>query len=116
MPSKLANQGEMLIDHTNSPGITQEWVEANRHHLIAAGANPVIVAGGKKFESGIKNCTHCGADVIMNPQRQRERQWCWVCDAYICDGCGLLRKLSGYQHRTAREEMENIFNRYQRSL
>jgi len=114
--SKLTNQGELLIDHTNSPGISPEWVKENRHHLMASGATPVIVGKGKKFETGLKNCTHCGADVIMNPMRQREREWCRVCDAYICDNCGLLRKLSGYQHMTVQQVMENIFNRYQRSF
>lgn len=114
--SKLRNQGELLIDHTNSPGVTPEWVEANRHHLIASGATTVIVGKGQKFEAGLKNCSHCGTDVIMRPERERAREWCWVCDAYICDGCGLLRKLSGYEHKTARQIMDNIFNRYQRSF
>src|SRR5882672_10278053 len=108
MRSKKDQQGELLIDHRNSPGITPEWA-------AAAGIGGPIVGAGKTFESGLKNCTHCGGDVIMNPLRMREREWCRVCDAYICDPCGLLRKLGG-EHKTARQQMDEIFNRYQRSF
>ncbi len=109
MRSKLTHTGELVIDHRNSPGIDPAWAAAR-------GVTGPIVGAGKTYETGLKNCTHCGADVIMNPMRQREREWCRVCDAYICDGCGLLRKLSGYTHTTARQQIEDIFNRYQRSF
>lgn len=105
----MSNQGELLIDHRNSPGITPEFMRANNLSGPCVGA-------GRTFESGLKNCTHCGTDVIMNPLRVRERQWCMRCDAYICDGCGLLRKLGGYEHKTAAQHMHEIFNRYQRSF
>jgi hypothetical protein len=114
--SKLRNQGELLIDHSNSPGISEEWVKANQHHLAAAGATAIIVGKGKKFESGLKNCSHCGADVVMNPQRTREREWCWTCDAYICDGCGFAKKQPGYVHKSAREALDQHFNKFMRSF
>lgn len=100
--------GEILIDHSMSPGITPEWAAAN-------GAVGPIVGPGKKFESGLQNCKHCGADVVMNPQRTRDREWCWTCDAYICDPCGLLRKL-GAPHKPLRQVLDEIFTRYQRSF
>lgn len=106
MRSKLNHQGEILIDHRNSPGITLEWAAAH-------GVSGPVVGAGKVFESGLKNCPHCGTDVIMNPMRTREREWCRTCDAYICDSCGLLRKLGGYEHKTARQQIDEIFTRYQ---
>jgi hypothetical protein len=109
MRSKLTHTGELVIDHRNSPGITPEWAAA--HGVVGP-----VVGAGKIFETALKNCSHCGADVVLNPMRQREREWCRICDAYICDNCGLLRKLSGYVHRTAGQEMEEIFERYQRSF
>lgn len=108
MKSKTANQGELLIDHRNSPGITPEWAAAR-------GVTGPVVGSGRVFESGIKNCPHCGTDVIMNPMRRRERQWCRRCDAYICDACGLLRKLGG-EHKTARQQVDEIFTHYMRSF
>ena len=30
-------------------------------------------------------CAHCNRVVILHPQRQRERHWCFKCDAYVCD-------------------------------
>ena len=109
MRSKRDQQGELLIDHTFSPGITPEWAAAH-------GATGPVVGAGKKYESGLINCKHCGSDVLLHPQRMREREWCWTCDAYICDNCGLLRKLGDYTHKTARQQMEEVFNRYQRSF
>jgi hypothetical protein len=108
MTSKLNNQGELVIDHRNSPGIDPEWARAR-------GVTGPVVGAGKTYESGLLNCRHCGGDVIMHPQREREREWCWVCDAYICDPCAFLRKM-GAEHVTHREVLEKIYNRYQRSF
>ncbi len=112
--SKLSQSGELVIDHRDSPGISLEWARANLHHLIASGAT-TIVGGGKKFETGVKNCAHCNADVVLHPQRKRDREWCAKCDAYICDPCGLLKKL-GSPHMPAAQVIERIFTRYQRSF
>lgn len=108
MRSKNDHAGELLIDHTFSPGITPEWA-------AATGAAGPIVGAGKKFESALKHCAHCGADVLLHPQRTRERESCWICDAYICDPCALLKKL-GAPHKPLRELLDEIFNRYQRSF
>jgi len=109
MASKFSQQGEILIDHRNSPGITPEFMRANG----LEGAP--CVGAGQVFEAAIKNCKHCGADVIMNPLRSRDREWCFFCDAYICDRCGLMRKL-GAAHKPLGALLEEIFTRYQRSF
>lgn len=86
MFSKREREGEILIDHRNSPGITQEFLH---HHHIGGPA----VGAGVTYRSALVVCHHCQADVILRPDRTRERAWCWSCDHYICDGCGVLMKL-----------------------
>ena len=90
MKTKRSNEAYILIDHRNSPGITPEFARAN-------GLNGPAVPAGKIFESAMNICAHCGADVILNPNRLREREWCRKCDAYICDGCALIIKTGGEQ-------------------
>ena len=85
MKNKRSKEAYVMIDHRNSPGITPEFVRDNNLNAPAVGA-------GSVFESAMIVCTHCGADVILNPNRTREREWCFSCDGYICDGCGVARR------------------------
>lgn len=89
MKSKRANEAYLLIDHRNSPGISHEFMRANRL------AGPAV-GGGQVFESAMAICHACGNDIVLNPNRSREREWCMQHDAYLCDMCGLRRKLSGH--------------------
>lgn len=88
MQTKRSNEAYILIDHRNSPGISPEFIRSNRLDAPAVGA-------GVTFESAISVCHSCGADVILNPNRSREREWCRTHDAYLCDRCALRRKLTG---------------------
>ncbi len=106
MQSKRAREGCLMIDHRNSPGITPEFVEANNLDAPAVGA-------GQTYESAIAVCSHCGGDVLLEPRRTREREWCSSCDAYICDGCGLLRKL-GAPHRPLRQVFAELYDQLSR--
>lgn len=45
-------------------------------------------AGTWEFET--RTCAHCNTVVYMHPERQRERQSCKKCYAYICDHCSPL--------------------------
>jgi hypothetical protein len=85
MATKRSQEGYLLIDHRNSPGITPEFIRSNNLDAPAVGA-------GVTYESAIAVCGHCSADVILNPQRTRERELCRSCDKYICDGCGAQKK------------------------
>lgn len=71
-------EGELLIDHRNSPGVPAEL-------LIASGLPPE--AGRGVYESATYTCHHCQSIVVMNPQRTRERHVCRGCMHVICDGC-----------------------------
>ena len=88
MFSKRSQEGYVLIDHRNSPGISHEFVRANNLDVPAVGA-------GQVFESAISVCHACGGDIILNPNRSRPREWCMEHDAYMCDRCALTRRLTG---------------------
>jgi hypothetical protein len=47
-------------------------------------------SGGTLLESDTRRCRHCQTIVILNPLRQRPRNWCAKCDDYICDNPGCL--------------------------
>lgn len=103
MPSKRSSEAYVLIDHRNSPGITPDFVRAN-------GLDAPAVGAGQVFESAMSICHGCGSNIILNPNRSREREWCMVHDAYLCDGCGLTRKLTG-SCVPLKERMFRIFKR-----
>lgn len=102
MRTKRSAEGYVLIDHRNSPGITPEFIRANNLDAPAVGA-------GQVFESALNVCGHCGADVILNPKRTREREWCFTCDKYICDGCGASRKL-GIKCVSYNQRLDDVFD------
>ena len=93
MFSKKSRDGEVFLDHSNSPGIPRDKAEQ-------MGLPSVLVGEGKKMHAATLGCKHCGGHVVLNPMRTRERAWCSACDAYICDGCDYLRKQPGYLHIT----------------
>ena len=57
--------------------------------------NDQRVSGGALVECPTVTCSHCHTVVIVNPARTRAREYCPKCDRYICDACGLTRKLDG---------------------
>lgn len=79
MPSARRPEGYILVDHRESPGISQEDV--------APGYVGLLVGKGQKFESGFVCCSHCQSEIILNPLRTRDRGYCPKCDRYICDSC-----------------------------
>lgn len=107
------------MDHTNSPGIPESFVQ----DAIRAGVPlPLIARGGKKAESATVTCSHCGAIVILNPDRKRPRGYCWHCDHYVCDNprCGLeckpfQAKLDALHHLASvapQEDLPGIFQTF----
>lgn len=51
--------------------------------------------GTTYLEAATITCSHCQRQMLRNPERTREREWCWNCDHYICDPCGAIRKVAG---------------------
>jgi len=85
-----------MIDHRNSPGLTEE--QARR-----LGYDPLGVREGGMLEAPTLGCCHCGAVVMLNPNRKRPRNYCQKCNRYICDGCAAVAHESDYVHRTFNE-------------
>lgn len=83
MKSLRRHEGYLLIDHRNSPGVSDE--------LAATVGIPMRPGGGRGlFEAPTVTCSHCQVIVIVNPLRNRERAYCSKCDHYICDKCGVV--------------------------
>lgn len=78
MVSKRRLEGEVLIDHRDSPG---------SNPLLAHALGLPHVPGGTRYESAVIGCSHCQRQVFLNPDRSRERGYCRKCDRYICDQC-----------------------------
>lgn len=79
--------GYLIIDHRDSPGISDE--DAAR--MPGALATPK----GTVTERDVKQCAHCQGAVLLNPGRVRARAVCPKCYAFICDGCEAIRVSSG---------------------
>jgi len=86
MRSKRSQEGYLLIDHRNSPGIPDELA-------VPIGMPPGVGRGVQ--EMATTTCSHCQAIVIMNPLRTRERAYCPKCDHYVCDRCHAVRVATG---------------------
>lgn len=76
--SKRSQEGYLLVDHRNSPGISE------------ADLTPELRARGFAASRGVHEaptlrCCHCGTIVILNPDRKRARHYCAKCDHYVCD-------------------------------
>ena len=103
MFTQRSREGYLLIDHSDSPGVTAEFVR---------GLAPVVGAG-QVFESPIITCVHCNGSWILNPDRSRPRGFCRKCNAYVCDNpwcnseCRPFAKLLDLEQERAFKEMTN---------
>lgn len=80
--SKRSLEGVLLIDNRAAPPVP------------SFGGTPAI-AGGATFESACVTCSHCHRQVVLNPDRSRERGYCPKCDKYVCDTCESVRAKTG---------------------
>ena len=104
MRTRRSQEGVVLIDHRNSPGISNEFIRANGLEGVAP-----AVGAGQVYESALITCGHCSADVILNPDRSRDRGWCMTCDHYICDACHAL-KHAGVPCSPVMKKFEAVWN------
>lgn len=83
MHSKRSLEGVLLIDNGHAP--TPAHPSRN---FIGAGS-----AG--RLEVPMLTCSHCHAQVVVNPLRTRERHYCRKCDHYLCDQCAVIATVNG---------------------
>lgn len=98
-----AKEGELMIDHRASPGLTEDQARL-------FGYDPTAVKEGKLFEAATMTCGHCGTIVIRNPGRTRERGFCPKCSHYICDQCVSETRQPDYVHQSRQQKIELIAN------
>lgn len=98
-------QGYIKIDHSHSPGLTDE-------EMVAIGL-PVIpsLRKGQVFEAGMIRCAHCPIMVILNPKRVRPRNYCPKCHEYVCEQPGCINNCTPFD-----EQIEDLFDEANRSL
>lgn len=85
--SRRSAENELMIDHRAGPGVPPEiaaW----------AGIDPKLVEAGQLAEMPTITCNHCQYVVIVNPNRERDRERCQYCDEYICDDCAKVVHLT----------------------
>lgn len=70
-----------MIDHRFTPGVSDAAMHAQ---------DLPVGAGQGLFEAPTYTCSHCCTVVVINPLRNREREYCRKCDHYICDPCGAI--------------------------
>lgn len=88
MFSKRSLENYLEIDHRESPGFTPK-------EAMAAGLPGLPLGRGMHFKSATIHCSHCTAEVILNPDRSRSRGYCPKCDKYLCDFCEAERVATG---------------------
>jgi hypothetical protein len=98
---KTSHDGEVVYDHSASPGIPAPIAET-------LGLPPQMVGEGRKLHAATVGCPHCASAVVLNPLRTRERAHCYICNRYICDGCDMIRHEPDYVHTTAAEVIEKV--------
>ena len=98
---KTSNDGEIMLDHSASPGFTPEQARK-------LGMPPELTGEGKKMHAPTLGCPHCGSHVMLNPLRKRPRGHCYKCNAYICDICYGVSKRPDYVHRTMSQIREMV--------
>lgn len=88
MASKRAQEGYLLIDNRHAPPVSEAMALATGKTVIGAGVSGV-------FEAPILTCSHCHAQLVVNPLRTRDRPYCRKCDHYLCDGCAAVAAMTG---------------------
>jgi ribosomal protein S27AE len=88
-------EGEIEVNHQASPGFSPEQALKT----YGPGQQYELFGEGKISRMPTRVCAHCGGCVVMNPKRERHRNHCIKCHAYICDICYEATTEPGYEHR-----------------
>lgn len=112
MASLRRREGYLLIENRFAPGPTDAMVNA-----IRATGQEFINPDVPIFESAVITCSHCQTQLVVNPLRNRAREYCLKCDHYICDGCAFLAKSQPHAvHMTYNQRADIAQNTFARSL
>lgn len=98
MHSERSREGYLLLDHRDSPGVNPEL---ERICGLPVGATKA----GAFFESATRSCRHCQRQIVLNPDRSRERHRCRGC-GYMCDACAAIYAIDGVCRNIERQFAE----------
>lgn len=88
MKSKRSLEGYLWINNGDGPALSEE--------AAAATGKDVLVSRQRgALEASVLTCSHCQAQMIVNPLRTRDRPYCRKCDHYLCDGCAAAAHANG---------------------
>ena len=76
--SKRRHEGYLMVDHRMGPGVTQDFIHSS-------GKDTPLEMANRLYETATVTCSHCNRVIILNPLRDRPRQYCAKCDHYVCD-------------------------------
>ena len=99
--SKRSLEGYLLIDHRAGDGLSCDLVQKS-------GLDTMPLRLGSVFESATLTCSHCQRQVILRPDRSRERGYCPKCDHFVCDRCEVIRIANGGACRTFKQVMDDL--------
>ena len=90
----MYSEGELIIDHRASPGISEAMA-------LKSGLPPQYMGEGSLFETATLWCCHCSGVQLKNVNRTRPRYSCAQCGVrYICDICAAATLQPQYVHRS----------------
>lgn len=89
----------MMIDHRAGPGMPENYSRAFGLPLLPA---------GKLVEMATLTCGHCTGQVLINPDRTRDRGFCPKCFCYLCDSCVAISREPDYQHRPWKQVVDLV--------
>lgn len=96
MNSHKSLENYLLIDNRNNPGMGSTFEEK-----IGMPCRGVV-------EMATLTCQHCTQQVLLNPNRERPRNYCRSCNAYICDNCAAIAQEPDYVHRPWKEVVDLV--------
>lgn len=108
MKTKRRQEGWLMIDNRNSPGVPDQVM-----HRVSPELPPG--SGRGLLETATVSCSHCQKQVIIRPDRERERAYCRSCDHYICDECAVILRVTGV-HRAFAQVIDDVQERAGKGL
>lgn len=103
---KKDRENYLMIDHRHAAPVPDDVVRR---------AGLPVGAGRGLTEIPTYTCRHCQRQVIVNPDRKRERVWCRACDSYLCDTCAAHRAQTG-ECKTFDQVADEYLARHERGI
>lgn len=107
MPSKRNPDGYLEINNNGAQPPSR-----------SLGTKETIGGGQQHLETSFFMCSHCQAQVVVNPEpfRKREPAYCPKCDHYICQRCETVRVASGGACKPFKQVIDELMTKASKSI